>query len=68
MTINKALKGQSVTFHGHDGNDYTALVYAVRKGIATIRYYAYVGGLNRRMVTAYVEDGSRLSPIQPVAQ
>lgn len=54
------LVGTPVTFHGHDGKDYPAMVARVRKGIATIHYYAYVGGLNRRQVTAYVDDPSRL--------
>ena len=61
MKISKKLEHTQVAFHGYDDKLYLAFVARVRKGIAQLNYYAYVGGLNRQQVTAYIEDGSRIT-------
>lgn len=61
MKINKAIEHTQVAFHGYDGKMYLAFVARVRKGIAQLNYYAYVGGLNRQQITAYIEDATRIS-------
>lgn len=53
--INTALKGQIVIFSGFDGNEYTAHVESVRKGVAKLLYQ-----VRGEWVNAYLEDGARI--------
>lgn len=65
VAINNKIVGALVTFHGFDGKDYPALVSRVSRKVATVQYRVYVGGLNRRNVTAYVSDPARLTVGHP---
>jgi hypothetical protein len=60
MKPNASLAGKFVTFHGFDGRDYSAYVSRVSRGVAIITYAVFHRSINGEMVTAYVQDASRL--------
>lgn len=57
--INTALKGQVVVFSGFDGNEYTAHVESVRKGVAKLLYQVN-SPEGKKWVNAYLQDGARI--------